>query len=108
MSDGRVNLPHLHERPWVAAVIYCANGPLEQLAVALDVGLRVVRSESEVQRFAAVTGGNTTRPGTEAVHEPRKVRKHSGTQDFDGLRRGRSGLVNSFGGGRHSLILAEE
>src|SRR3974390_2924484 len=52
VDDRRMNLVDLHERPRAAAVAHRADSLLKQFAIALDIGVRVGRGESPVQRLA--------------------------------------------------------
>jgi hypothetical protein len=68
-----MNLTNLRQWPYVVIVIHCDNGLFEQLAIALDVLLGVVRRQSEVERFAGVAARNTPLPGAETMHQPWNV-----------------------------------
>ena len=55
MHDRRVDLLDLRQRPQVAVLVDRAQRLQKQRAIALDVLLRVVRRQSQVQGLAAVT-----------------------------------------------------
>ena len=65
-----MNLLDLQQRPGIALGVGRIQRRQESSAIALNVVLGVVLSEAEVQRLAAVAGGNATLPSAESVHQP--------------------------------------
>lgn len=82
MHRAGVNLPDLHKRQQTAVTIRRADRLLEQLAIAPDIFVGIVRGEAEVERLTAVAGRDSALPGAEAVHQPAQLGQRFGAQNL--------------------------
>src|SRR3974390_2362482 len=101
-----MNLADLYQRPRATVVAHRADSLFKQFAIALDIGVRVVRGDAQVQRLAAVTGGYAAGSRAETMNQPGNAREYFSVQYFDDIRSAAVLRASCSCGSRHTAILA--